>query len=235
MTANIMERQPQMQFENYTIDTDRLAQRLRQKKAEQSESSEKSGRDTVDISEDARRALEALKNRDHIEIAGAVGPDRFCMELNVFEEYEKAVAAEQREKVKTGNFDRHIDKMVSAYQKMKKDIEEKYADSDEDKARQLELLDKAYESHGKLMAGHTETMYDLRDFTPQITYHSNKSGTEQQVQTRQEKLVLSGRYEKGAIRDHAYNAFMSAIGKGSMAPQGKADLNRIWDYYAALR
>ena len=45
------------------------------------------------------------------------------MEQKVFEEYEQAVMAEQREKVTSGNFDRHVDKMVSAYQKMKKDIE----------------------------------------------------------------------------------------------------------------
>ena len=166
MTANIMEKHSQMQCERYTIDTDRLAQRLQQKKADQPSAAEKGSRDTVDISEDARKALEALKNREHIEIAGAVEPDRFCMELNVFEEYEKAVAAEQREKVTTGNFDRHTDKMVSAYQKMKNEIEEKYADADEDKELQLELLDKAYESHSRLMAEHTEVMYDLRDFTP---------------------------------------------------------------------
>ncbi|MCI8968807.1 MAG: hypothetical protein HFH75_14755 [Lachnospiraceae bacterium] len=235
MTANIMEKHSQMQCERYTIDTDRLVQRLQQKKADQPSAAEKGSRDTVDISEDARKALEALKNREHIEIAGAVEPDRFCMEQKVFEEYEQAVMAEQREKVTSGNFDRHVDKMVSAYQKMKKDIEEKYADADEDKKQQLELLDKAYESHSKLMAKHTETMYDLTDFTPQITYHSNKHATEQQVQPKPDKLSLSGKYEKGAIRDHAYNAFMTAIGKGGTASQGRADLNRIWDHYAALR
>lgn len=235
MTANIMEKHSQMQCERYTIDTDRLAQGLQQKKADQPSAAEKGSRDTVDISEDARKALEALKNREHIEVAGAVEPDRFCMEQNVFEEYEKAVAAEQREKVKTGNFDRHTDKMVSAYQKMKNEIEEKYADADEDKELQLELLDKAYESHSRLMAEHTEVMYDLRDFTPRITYHSDKTAADQQVQTKPEKLVLAGKYEKGAIRDHAYSAFMAAAGKGGTAPQGRADLNRIWDYYAALR
>lgn len=235
MTANIMEKHSQMQCERYTIDTDRLAQRLQQKKADQPSAAEKGSRDTVDISEDARKALEALKNREHIEIAGAIEPDRFCMEQNVFEEYERAVAAEQREKVATGNFDRHIDKMVSAYQKMRNEIEEKYADADEDKELQLELLDKAYESHSRLMAGHTEVMYDLRDFTPRITYHSDKTTADQQVQTKPEKPLLAGKYEKGAIRDHAYGAFMAAIGKNDTVPQGRADLNRIWDYYAALR
>ncbi len=231
MTANIAERHSQMQCEKYAVDADRL----QQKKEDQPPSADRSGRDTVEISEDARQALEALRNRDHIEIAGTVEPDRFCMGQKVFEEYEQAVMAEQREKVTSGNFDRHVDKMVSAYQKMKKDIEEKYADADEDKKQQLELLDKAYESHSKLMAKHTETMYDLTDFTPQITYHSSKHVTEQQVQTKPDKLSLSGRYEKGAIRDHAYNTFMTAIGKGGTASQGKEDLNRIWDYYAASR
>lgn len=235
MTANIAERHSQMQCEKYVVDADRLAQRLQQKKEDQPPSADRSGRDTVEISEDARQALEALRSRDHIEIAGTVEPDRFCMEQKVFEEYEQAVMAEQREKVTSGNFDRHVDKMVSAYQKMKKDIEEKYVDADEDKKQQLELLDKAYESHSKLMAKHTETMYDLTDFTPQITYHSSKHVTEQQVQTKPDKLSLSGRYEKGAIRDHAYNTFMTAIGKGGTASQGKEDLNRIWDYYAASR
>lgn len=235
MTTNIAERHSQIQCKKYAVDADRLAQRLQQKKEDQPPAVDRSGRDTVDISEDARQALEALRNRDHMEIAGTIEPDRFCMEQKVFEEYEQAVMAEQREKVTSGNFDRHVDKMVSAYQKMKKDIEEKYADADADKKQQLELLDKAYESHSKLMAKHTETMYDLTDFTPQITYHSNKHATEQQVQPKPDKLSLSGKYEKGAIGDHAYNAFMTAIGKGGAASQGREDLNRIWDHYAALR
>lgn len=235
MTANVIERQSQMQYEKYTIDTDRLTQRFQQKNMEQSAANEKSRRDTVNISEDARKALEELRKQDNIEIAGTVEPDRLCMELKVYEDYEKAVMAETREKVTSGNFDRHVDKMVSAYQKMKNEIEEKYADADEDKELQLELLDKAYESHSRLMAEHTEVMYDLRDFTPRITYHSDKTAADQQVQTKPEKLVLAGKYEKGAIRDHAYSAFMAATGKGGTAPQGRADLNRIWDYYAALR
>lgn len=235
MTANVIERQPQMQYEKYTIDTDRLTQRFQQKNMEQSAANEKSRRDTVNISEDARKALEELRKQDNIEITGTVEPDRLCMELKVYEDYEKAVMAETREKVTSGNFDRHVDKMVSAYQKMKNEIEEKYADADEDKELQLELLDKAYESHSRLMAEHTEVMYDLRDFTPRITYHSDKTAADQQVQTKPEKLVLAGKYEKGAIRDHAYSAFMAATGKGGTAPQGRADLNRIWDYYAALR
>ena len=164
MTANVIERQPQMQYEKYTIDTDRLTQRFQQKNMEQSAANEKSRRDTVNISEDARKALEELRKQDNIEIAGTVEPDRLCMELKVYEDYEKAVMAETREKVTSGNFNRHVDKMVSAYQKMKIAIEEKYTDADEYKKKQLELLDKAYENHSKLVAGFTETMYDLRDF-----------------------------------------------------------------------
>lgn len=34
MTANVIERQPQMQYEKYTIDTDRLTQRFQQKNME---------------------------------------------------------------------------------------------------------------------------------------------------------------------------------------------------------
>lgn len=233
MTTDIAERHAQMQCEKYTVDTDRLAQKLQQKKAEQPAASDRSQRDTVDISQDARKALEALKNRNQTEIAGTLAPDRLSMEQRVFEEYEKAVAAEQREKVTTGNFDRHADKMVSAYQKMRSEIEEKYAD--ENQKQQLELLDKAYESHSKLMAEHTEKMYDLRNFTPQITWHSNGSTADRQMQAAPEKLVLSGQYERGAVRNQAYDAFMSAIGKGSQAPQSRTDLNRIWDHYAALR
>ena len=79
MTANVIERQPQMQYEKYTIDTDRLTQRFQQKNMEQSAANEKSRRDTVNISEDARKALEELRKQDNIEIAGTVEPDRLCM------------------------------------------------------------------------------------------------------------------------------------------------------------
>lgn len=235
MTANIIERQSQIQYEKYTIDTDRLTQRFQQKNMEQSTANEKSRRDTVDISEDARKALEELRKQDNIEIAGTVESDRLCMELKVYEAYEKAVMAETREKVTSGNFDRHVDKMMSAYQKMKNAIEEKYTDADEDKNKQLELLDKAYENHSKLMAGFTETMYDLRDFTSQITYYSNKNAIGQKVQTKPEKPVFTDKWKKGEIWNQAYSAFLSSIDKSGAASQERTELNRIWDYYTGLR
>lgn len=235
MTANIIERQSQIQYEKYTIDTDRLTQRFQQKNMEQSTANEKSRRDTVDISEDARKALEELRKQDNIEIAGTVESDRLCMELKVYEDYEKAVMAETREKVTSGNFDRHVDKMMSAYQKMKNAIEEKYTDADEDKNKQLELLDKAYENHSKLMAGFTETMYDLRDFTSQITYYSNKNAIDQQVQTKPEKPVFTDKWKKGEIWNQAYSAFLSSIDKSGAVSQERTELNRIWDYYTGLR
>lgn len=235
MTANIIKRQSQIQYEKYTIDTDRFTQRFQQKNMEQSTANEKSRRDTVDISEDARKALEELRKQDNIEIAGTVESDRLCMELKVYEDYEKAVMAETREKVTSGNFDRHVDKMMSAYQKMKNAIEEKYTDADEDKNKQLELLDKAYENHSKLMAGFTETMYDLRDFTSQITYYSNKNAIDQQVQTKPEKPVFTDKWKKGEIWNQAYSAFLSSIDKSGAASQERTELNRIWDYYTGLR
>lgn len=235
MTANIIKRQSQIQYEKYTIDTDRFTQRFQQKNMEQSTANEKSRRDTVDISEDARKALEELRKQDNIEIAGTVESDRLCMELKVYEDYEKAAMAETREKVTSGNFDRHVDKMMSAYQKMKNAIEEKYTDADEDKNKQLELLDKAYENHSKLMAGFTETMYDLRDFTSQITYYSNKNAIDQKVQTKPEKPVFADKWKKGEIWNQAYSAFLSSIDKSGAASQERTELNRIWDYYTGLR
>ena len=235
MTANAIERQSQMQYEKYMIDTDRITERFQQKSRCQSVSPEKDTRDTVDISEEAHKALEALRNQSNKKSLGTIETDKFWEELNIFEDYEKAVMAEKREKVASGNFDRHIDKMVSAYHKMKNDIEEKYTGADDEKKKQLELLDKAYKSHSQLMAGHTKTMYDLEDFSPQIIYHSNKKVMDQQEPVKSEKPVFIDKPKNKEIWNLAYNTFLSAIDKDSAVSQGRTELNRIWDHYTGLR
>lgn len=45
-------------------------------------------------------------------------------------DFERAISAEKEEGVKSNTFDYHVNQMVSAYKRMRNDIEEKYADTD---------------------------------------------------------------------------------------------------------
>lgn len=252
---NITESQLTRQYENYAIDTDRLRQKFQDRDQDKS-SVRPSGYDTVDISEDGRQALEqkmveAFRAKQGIEAAGTLTNVSL---LSVSENFEKAVSAEQRDKTATNNFDRHVDKMVSAYTKMKHEIEEKYANMSQEqlyyvaddngiqrltKEKELELLDKAYEHHSMFMASFTESLDSLRDFKPQIRYHQSGSQVEDRfVDPSQTALADGAKPKKGEIRDQAYQVFLSAIGKGDsqsdsgVSASAKSELNRIWDHYA---
>lgn len=255
---NITESQLTRQYENYAIDTDRLRQKFQDRDQDKS-STRPSGYDTINISEDGRRALEqkmmeTFRAGQGIKVAGTITNVSL---LSVFENFEKAVSAEQRDKTATNNFDRHVDKMVSAYTKMKREIEEKYANMSQEQQEQLycvaddksiqpltqekelELLDKAYEHHSMTMALFTESLDSLRDFKPQITYyHSGNHMKEQSAYPSQTVMADSAKPKKGEIRDQAYQVFLSAIGKGDpqsdsgVSALAKSELNRIWDHYA---
>ena len=159
---------------------------------------------------------------------------------------------EETEGAKTDTFDGYVNKMASAYQLLKDRIEEKYAASGsgkeyytvEDgstqeltKEKELEMLDKAYETHSRFMATNTQIWSELQDFKAQTVYHSGGS----------EK-------EAAAVKEQAYYAFMDAVSeknggrlkqeKGSLnqfrldlgiSPSARNTLNGIWDYYANLK
>ena len=247
---NITESQLPKRYENYAIDTDRLRQKLQDKS---NTNARPSSYDTVDISSDGRRALEyeMLESFRAVQGVDPVGTLTSVSSLSVFEDFEKAVSAEKRDKTASNNFDRHVDKMVSAYRQMRNTIEEKYANMSQEqqeqsyfiaddksiqpltKEKELELLDKAYKQHSEAMAYFTESLSDLQDFKPQIIYHrSGKSAIGQSVSTDSIKK------RKGEIKDQAYQVFMSAINKGGFHPNAgssvssRSELNRIWDYYA---
>lgn len=159
---------------------------------------------------------------------------------------------EETEGAKTDTFDGYVNKMASAYQLLKDRIEEKYAASGagkeyytaEDgstqeltKEKELEMLDKAYETHSRFMATNTQIWSELQGFKAQTVYHSGGS----------EK-------EAAAVKEQAYHAFMDAVSeknggrlkqeKGSLnqfrldlgiSPSARNTLNGIWDYYANLK
>lgn len=159
---------------------------------------------------------------------------------------------EETEGAKTDTFDGYVNKMASAYQLLKDRIEEKYAASGsgkeyytvEDgstqeltKEKELEMLDKAYETHSRFMATNTQIWSELQGFKAQTVYHSGGS----------EK-------EAAAVKEQAYHAFMDAVSEknGGRLKQEKGSLNQfqmdlgislsarntlngIWDYYANLK
>ena len=159
---------------------------------------------------------------------------------------------EEKEGVKTDTFDSYVNKMASAYQLLKDRIEEKYAASGggkeyytaEDgstqeltKEKELEMLDKAYETHSRFMATNTQIWSELQGFKAQTVYHSNRSGK-----------------QSAGVKEQAYHAFMDAVSeknsgllkqeKGSLnqfrlnlgiSLSARNTLNGIWDYYANLR
>lgn len=159
---------------------------------------------------------------------------------------------EETEGAKMDAFDSYVNKMASAYQLLKDRIEEKYAASGggkeyytaEDgstqeltKERELEMLDKAYETHSRFMAANTQIWSELQGFKAQTVYHSG--GSEKQ---------------SAGVKEQAYHAFMDAVSeknsgllkqeKGSLnqfrlnlgiSPSARNTLNGIWDYYANLK
>ena len=159
---------------------------------------------------------------------------------------------EGKDGTKANTFDSYVNKMASAYQLLKDRIEEKYAASGgrkeyytaEDgstqeltKEKELEMLDKAYETHSRFMATNTQIWSELQGFKAQTVYHSGGS----------EK-------EAAAVKEQAYRAFMDAVSEknGGRLKQEKSSLNqfrldlgisssarntlnRVWDYFANLK
>ena len=181
--------------------------------------------------------------------------------MNDFEKTmsELNVEFEKEEGTKTNTFDSYVNKMTAAYQLMKDHIEEKYTMPDHQKEyytaddgsmqeltreKEIEMLDKAYETHSRFMATSTQIWSELQDFKAQTVYHS--SGTETEASTTKSQNT--------EIKDQAYNAFMSAINEGNIGllkqKEGNLNnlhlnlgissstrnmLNGIWDYYANIR
>ena len=133
---------------------------------------------------------------------------------------------EDTESVKTDSFEHHVNRMATAYNKMKNSIEEKYAEQDYEpeyyvtesgkieeltKEKELDMLNQAYENHSNFMATSTEIWSELQDFTPSVVYHkgSEQTANEQNIGENQENTAKSK--EKGVIQNSAYQAFLSAI------------------------
>ncbi len=160
---------------------------------------------------------------------------------------------------KTDTFEHYMNKMASAYRLLKDRIKEKYAASGgkkeyytaEDgstqeltKEKELEMLDKAYETHSRFMAANTQIWSELRSFQAQTVYHSGSS----------EKETIAVKKQSADIKEQAYHAFMDAVSeknsgmlkqeKGSLnhfrlnlgiSSSARNTLNGIWDYYANLK
>ncbi|TGY91358.1 hypothetical protein E5329_21440 [Petralouisia muris] len=187
------------------------------------------------------------------ELGGGSVSDEFVTKEYSQEDVDALKARfEEKEGIKTDTFDSYVNKMASAYQLLKDRIEEKYAASGggkeyytaEDgstqeltKEKELEMLDKAYETHSRFMATNTQIWSELQGFKAQTVYHSGGS----------EK-------EAAAVKEQAYHAFMDAVSeknggrlkqeKGSLnqfrldlgiSPSARNTLNGIWDYYANLK
>ena len=133
---------------------------------------------------------------------------------------------EDTESVKSDSFEHHVNRMATAYNKMKNSIEEKYAEQDYEleyyvtesgkieeltKEKELDMLNQAYENHSNFMATSTEIWSELQDFTPSVVYHkeSEQTANEQNIGENQENTAKSK--EKGVIKNSAYQAFLSAI------------------------
>ena len=127
--------------------------------------------------------------------------------------------------VKADTFEQHVNRMATAYNKMKNSIEEKYAEQDYEpeyyvtesgkieeltKEKELDMLNQAYENHSNFMATSTEIWSELQDFTPSVVYHkgSEQTANEQNIGENQENTAKSK--EKGVIQNSAYQAFLSA-------------------------
>ncbi len=166
---------------------------------------------------------------------------------------------EQQEGAKTDMFDSYVNKMASAYGLMKERIEKKYEDSDRPKEyytaedgsmqeltkdKELEMLDKAYDTQSRFMSVSTQIWSELKDFKAQVNYHSGGAQA-------QETAVKN---KSTNIREQAYNAFMSAVSEenigrlkqetGSLnsvrlnldiSASDRNVLNSIWDYNAQLK
>lgn len=162
----------------------------------------------------------------------------------MIDDFEKAMSEfEGEEGAEKGTFDSYVNKMACSYQLLKDRIEEKYETSGggkeyyaaEDgsiqeltKERELEMLDKTYETHSRFMAAATQIWSELQHFKVQTVYHSGGL----------EKETAAVKNRSTGIKERAYRVFMAAVSEkngkqGVSVPSYVRDtLNGIWDYYA---
>lgn len=256
MEINILQRTP-----NHTdrVDTDKIRQRLRQ--SDKGIAVRQRQEDSVDISAKGRRALE-----EKMSAVSRMEQDRTIGKLSsinsgaygIINDFEKAIEEQGTQETKTDTFDIYVNKMASAYQTLKDRIEEKYASSDRGKEyytaddgsmqeltkeKELEMLDKVYETHSRFMANNTQIWGELQDFKVQVEYHSGDSKKETDAVKKQNTDV----------KEQAYHAFMSAMKENNIgmlkqengslqdirlnlgiSSSARNTLNGIWDYYANL-
>ncbi len=130
----------------------------------------------------------------------------------------------------TNHFDYYANQMAASYDKMRSDIEAKYASDDYKpqyyiaesgrieeltKDKELDMLKRAYESHSTLMASTTEIWESLKDFKPSTVYGNSSTGADE-TQTADTDKADAGAAQKGHIRDIAYKALISAIGSDNL-------------------
>ncbi len=257
---------------SYGVDTDRMKRHLQQN--DKSSSVNQQQGDSVDISEKGRNTLQEKVSslnpgnfgimNDFEKIMSELGGGSVSDDF-VTKDYSQATVDalkarfEKEEGAKTNSFDCYTNKMAAAYQLMKDRIEEKYAASGRTaeyyvsddgsmqeltKEKEMEMLDKAYETHSRFMAASTRIWSELKDFKVQTNYHSGETKTE----------AATAKKQNADIEEQAYNAFMSAINeknrdllkqeKGSLnhfrldlgiSSSARDFLNRIWDYHADLK
>lgn len=250
---------------SYQVDTDKIKQRILN--ANKDRASNHHQNDSVDISDEGLNALkEKISSIGHIGQAGGMKELASISSgaYGVMNDFEKIMSEldgefEKEETTKTNTFDSYVNKMVAAYQLLKERIEEKYTLPDKQKEyyaaedgsmqeltkeKELEMLDKAYETHSRFMASSTQIWSELQDFKVQTVYHS--AGTETEASTTKK--------QNADIKKQAYNAFISAINEENIGlliqKEGNLNnlhldleissstrnmLNGIWDYYANIK
>lgn len=211
--------------------------------------------DILSISKTGQESIKHLSSVSSMEYQN-------CFEKEVTDIF----AQEDTESVKSDSFEHHVNRMAAAYNKMKNSIEEKYAAEDYEpeyyvtesgkieeltKEKELDMLNKAYENHSNFMATSTEIWSELQDFTPSVVYHKGNGQVEQEQSIGESKENAANSVEKGAIRNTAYQAFLSAVQQDNqklsqqysgnwkdlrlnlnVSDDDRKMLNGIWDYYA---
>ncbi|MBD5445448.1 MAG: hypothetical protein HDR29_07860, partial [Lachnospiraceae bacterium] len=250
---------------SYQIDTAMIKQRILNSDKDRAVNHHQS--DSVDISDEGRNTLkEKMSAIEHTRQSGDVKELASISSgaYGIMNDFEKIMSEldgdfDKEKGTKTNTFDSYVNKMTAAYQLMKERIEEKYTMPDKQKEyytaedgnmqeltkeKELEMLDKAYETHSSFMATSTQIWSELQDFKVQTVYHSGRTETEASTTTKQNT----------DIKEQAYNAFLSAINEENIGllKQKQGDLNNlhlnlgissparnmlngIWDYYSNIK
>ena len=140
-----------------------------------------------------------------------------------------------------------------SYQNYTDQFEREVSDVFEKDATDDSTKSDIFEHHINRMASSTQIWAELEDFTPSVVYQKGGSDVKpdnQQSDTDSHKKIAS--YEKGSIKETAYQAFMSAIKSDNnnlinasdnwknvrlnlnVSDSNRKMLNNIWDYYAHL-